>query len=377
MTDRAGPVDRRTVLAMLAATMAAPGAAFGKFQVAGAVPTPTESGLFLAARNHGGRFEVAAIGRDGRDRFVLPLSTRGHGFAVAAAGRRAVAFSRELGGMAIGLDPVAGGAVAAFAPGPGRHFYGHGAFSGDGRLLLATENAFDTGDGVVGVYDAAAAFRRVGEFPTAGIGPHEALLLPDGNTLVVANGGIATHPDYGEQKLNLADMAPSLAYLDIARGVVVDQVALPPDLHQLSIRHLALAGDAVWFGCQYEGPGTDDPPLVGRHRRGRPPELFAGPPELRRSLRNYVGSVAADMSGVIVAVASPKGGVIAFFDAATGRSLGTEPMEAGCGLAPLEPEGFLATGGGVVGVAGPNTTLAAVSAVENVAWDNHVVRVPG
>ncbi|PAX95204.1 Tat pathway signal protein, partial [Bordetella pertussis] len=38
-------------------------------------------------------------------------------------------------------------------------------------------------------------------FDTAGIGPHEALLLPDGKTVCVANGGILTHPDYGKLEL--------------------------------------------------------------------------------------------------------------------------------------------------------------------------------
>ena len=51
----------------------------------------------------------------------------------------------------------------------------------------------------------SADFARVGEFPTHGVGPHELLLLGDGRTLAVANGGIETHPDFGRAKLNIAD----------------------------------------------------------------------------------------------------------------------------------------------------------------------------
>ncbi len=371
MTDRSSPgraIDRRAFLAMAAAAGLLPRHAFAA--------APEGEPLFLAARGVAGRFEAVVLDAGGRDRLVLPLATRGHGFAATPAGRFAVAFARELGGHALGFRPDGGGDPVLLAPPPGRHFYGHGAFSADGALLLATENAFETGDGVVGVYDAAAGFARIGEFPTAGIGPHEALLLPDGRTLVIANGGIATHPDYGETKLNLADMAPSLSYLDLASGALVEQAALPSDLHQLSIRHLAVAGGAVWFGCQYEGPATDDPPLVGRHFRGREPELFAGPADLRRSLRNYVGSVAADPSGSIVAAASPRGGLVAFFDAATGRCLGSQPLASGCGLAGLDHGAFLATGGEEVVTLATGSVTPLQVGDDGPPWDNHILRLP-
>ena len=89
---------------------------------------------------------------------------------------------------------------------PGRHFFGHGAFSPDGRLLYATENDFDNARAVVGVYDVGSGFARIGEFGTQGVGAHELLLSPDGELLVVANGGIETHPDYGRAELNLDTM---------------------------------------------------------------------------------------------------------------------------------------------------------------------------
>jgi hypothetical protein len=41
-------------------------------------------------------------------------------------------------------------------------------------------------EGVIGVYDARANYKRIDEFPTFGIGPHDLALLPDGKTLVVA-----------------------------------------------------------------------------------------------------------------------------------------------------------------------------------------------
>src|SRR3546814_8763815 len=122
------------------------------------------------------------------------------------------------------------------------------------RLLLrSTETDYKTGCGVLGIYDAGAgcADRRMGEFSTYGVGPHEVVLMPDGRTLCVANGGILTHPDYGKLQLNANNMQPSLAYIDMHSGTLQEQVFLDAALNRLSIRHLVAIGrascrDRVW-----------------------------------------------------------------------------------------------------------------------------------
>ena len=58
--------------------------------------------------------------------------------------------------------------------------------------------------------DATDDYRQVGELPAHGVGPHEVVLMPDGKTLAVANGGIRTHPDRDRVPLNLDSMQPSL-----------------------------------------------------------------------------------------------------------------------------------------------------------------------
>ena len=119
----------------------------------------------------------------------------------------------------------------------GRHFFGHGVFSPDGALLYATENDFDNAAGMVGVYDATDGFRRIGEFPTHGVGPHELLLMADGRTLAIANGGIETHPDYGRAKLNISTMKPSFVLIDRCDGDLTGSMNWRAGQHQLSIRH--------------------------------------------------------------------------------------------------------------------------------------------
>ncbi|WP_050840932.1 DUF1513 domain-containing protein, partial [Bordetella pertussis] len=319
------------------------------------------------------------LGPDGRDRLAVPMPARGHSFALDAPRRRAVVFGRQPGFFAVAFSVDGARPPQALAAAPQRHFFGHGLFLPDGQRMLATENDYEAGRGVLGVYDASAGggYRRLGEFDTAGIGPHEALLLPDGKTVCVANGGILTHPDYGKLELNLDSMRASLAYLDASDGRLLEKVELDPALHRLSIRHLAVAADgAVWFGCQHMGPRSERPALVGRHRRGRAIELYAGPAETLRGFRNYIGSVAAGDGGRVIATSSPVGGQVAYWDSATGRCLGVTALADGCGVAPLETGGFLISSGlGAMVHGGPDGgAQAMLEAGGQVSWDNHLRR---
>ena len=158
--------------------------------------------LYLSARADAtGGYRVSSFSANGARCLDLPLPGRGHSFAVRPGGHEAVHFARRPGRFALVLD-LARGTVGHTVETPGgRHFYGHGVFSRDGRRLYATENDFGGERGVVGVYDAANDYRRIGELKSHGIGPHDIRLLSDGETLVVANGGIATRPDLPRIKL--------------------------------------------------------------------------------------------------------------------------------------------------------------------------------
>jgi len=384
------PTERRRFLVAGAALLAAPAVHAAARTLAGAAPTGAAPNAaephtgagpqYLAARKHGDSFEAVVLDAQGGIARKIDLEARGHSFAIDAPRQRAVVFGRQAGFFATAFDLQGRQPDAALPLPPDRHYFGHGVYRDDGHLLFATENDFEAGRGVLGVYDASpgGAYRRVGEFDSAGVGPHEVLLMPDGRTLCVANGGILTHPDYGKLELNLDTMAPSLVYLDLASGTVVDRVALPAHLHRLSIRHLAIAADgAVWFGMQYSGPTTDQPPLLGRHRRGQSSaELFSGPPEVLRRLRNYVGSVAVDAAGKVVATSSPVGGLVVYWDADNGACLGTTTIADGCGVAPAGDGSFvLSSGEGVLQKSGPDLSTTEFDRDPSAAWDNHFRRV--
>ncbi|MEN3792190.1 DUF1513 domain-containing protein [Fulvimarina sp. MAC3] len=324
-----------------------------------------------AVRRDDGGFGCAIFAEDGRIVCEVPLPDRGHDVAFDPVSRRAVAFARRPRTFAVVFDPMSGAIERTLTSAEGRHFFGHGFFSPDGKLLYATENDFAEARGLIGVYDVARDFARIGEFETHGMDTHEALLMPDGETIVVANGGIETHPDYGRQKLNIPTMDPSLVFIDRRTGDLVSQHRLPADLHQLSIRHLAIDGRSrVWFGCQYEGADIDVPQLTGFASPENGLQLAELPRSQLVQLSNYVGSVAANRDGSRIALSSPVGGTFLILDAATVRIIGERRIEDGCGLAPSGP-GFIATSGkGLVAEIGAKTLEPRHTTYH---FDNHVL----
>lgn len=363
---RSGLIDRRDFLK-------AAGAGFlAGLATPARAATETADAVFATAfQQRDGSYGAALLSQDGRLLHRIALPERGHDVTFDPVSRRSVVFARQPGTFAVVFDHTGREEPVTIASVPGRHFYGHGLFSPDGRLLYATENDFDAAAGMVGVYDATDGFRRISEFPTHGIGPHEMLLMPDGRTLAVANGGIETHPDFGRAKLNLPTMQPSLVFLDREGGTLMESHAFPPSLHQLSIRHMAVAADGrVWFGCQHEGPESERPALVGTARPGEDLALVDMPQDVLSGLRNYVGSVAANVEAGTVAISSPQGNSLVVLDARQRNVVAATKLVEVCGIAP-EKGGFLAsTGTGTL----IDVTGDATSAPDYV-WDNHLLRI--
>lgn len=362
-------LDRRTLLVSLAGATAA-------LSVPQSVAAAFAPERFAAARKDDrGTYSAALFDLERGDLRSVELPSRGHDIALRPGGKEWVAFARRPGRFGVAV-PMDGREPVWFSSKPDRHFFGHGVFSADGRLLYTTENDYGRGRGVIGVRDASAGYKQIGEHAGYGVGPHDLALLSDGRTAVVANGGILTHPDRKREELNLADMQPSLVYVDIESGDLVEERRLAPELHQLSIRHLTVAqNDTVVFGCQYRGPERDLPPLIGFHRRGEELVVLPTPDTTQAALNNYIGSVTADASGAIVAASAPKGGLITYWDVAARRFLGTCALGDGCGLAPTHRSAsfLLTSGDGSLATGGADGIVARTSSRYH--WDNHAILV--
>lgn len=319
-----------------------------------------------------GQYGAVLLGEAGDVISTIALPDRGHDITYSAAAGRGVVFARQPGTFALVFDPAGREAPVTLTSVEGRHFYGHGVFSPDGRLLYATESDFEAAQGVVGIYDATDGYKRIGEFPTYGTGPHEMLLMPDGVTFVIANGGIETHPDYGDAELNLSSMESTVAFVDRRDGSLVGQLKLETDLHQLSIRHMAIdKRNRVWFGCQFKGAPSRAPQLVGYATMDGEIRLVELPEHTLLDLRNYVGSVAASIDGGMVAVSSPQGNLLVAIDAEAKTPVVVESLRNGCGLAG-DGAGFVATSGlgDMVGLGAERTPVKL-----GFEFDNHLLRL--
>ena len=340
----------------------------------GLSPNPTWAEIgspayLSSAAQADGSYLLCGIGADLKTLFEIPLPARGHAAAAHPSRPEAVAFARRPGTFAVVIDCMTKRPKARLVSPKGRHFYGHGVFSRKGKWLFTTENDYEAGKGIVGVWDVLNGYKRMAEFSSGGIGPHDIKRLPDTETLVVANGGIDTHPETGRTKLNIPDMAPNLSYIE--NGLVVEVAALGPELNKNSIRHLAVsAAGNVAFGMQWQG-GLDLVPLVGLHRRGSVAKTIVLPPLLLRKMRGYVGSIAFTGDEHSIVATSPRGGVVQSYDAAGKGLISSMDLLDASGVAACEQGVVISSGTGDLRKLSPISPL--IQRSSDVRWDNHLI----
>jgi uncharacterized protein len=360
-------IDRRTLLIGAVVAVAA-----GRRGVAALAED--EVRLVSACQRADGSHAIALLSGEGRILREVPLRSRGHDIALDPGSGRAVAFARQPGLFAVAFHIRGDGVPVVFAPPENRCLFGHGLFSPDGRLLYASENDLDSGEGRLGIYDTGAGFARIGELSTFGVGPHEVILLPDGRTLAIANGGYEMRPHTGRLKIDVEAMRPSLVFVDRLSGELIAQHSLPAALNALSIRHLAAGpGGTVWFGAQWEGDMAAVPELIGCAGRDAPMRLVAPASPLGRALKGYVGSVAVSRDGSVVAASAPRAGRIVFVDPATATVRATTMLADGCGIAGIGGDSFAASSGlGVLQFARAGAAPDFSETLTGVAFDNHM-----
>ncbi|MBM96840.1 MAG: hypothetical protein CMI09_13465 [Oceanospirillaceae bacterium] len=360
------------------------------------------SGLAAAASRPGkgvsGEIWFSAQGRDaseyslswltdGKQPVTAASGFRGHGAASDPVNpRRLVMFARRPGWHGLWVDVTDPDRIQTFEAAPGCFMHGHGCFSADGQWVFSTESEIESGVGKVVVRDSQTlAVERV--FDSGGIGPHDLALMPNGQHLVVANGGLLTHPDTGRKVLNLDSMRSTLSYLDIESGQMVEELTLP--YPKASIRHLDVAPNgtvAVATQLQREAMRHDDlVPLAALHQPGssRLMEL-QGPEPLLARFNDYMGSVRINPATGLAGFTSPRGNLAGFWDIHSGELAGYHAFFDVCGLTvSADQQRFVLSNS-----AGEIRQLDARTLTEHTGlrqrfnglhWDNHLftIRLPG
>lgn len=314
--------------------------------------------------------------------FGARVPMRAHGCAVHPSDpNRVLFFARRPGTQAFELDRATMQARTVFTTQPGHHLAGHGSYSANGELIYTPEHDFEHARGVVVVRDARN-FSVVGEIDTKGIDPHEVAWMPDQQSLLVANGGIMTHPRTFRRKLNIPTMDPSLCLIDAASGERKEQWRLPD--HLLSIRHVSMTADGVTaVGLQYEGEDkTRAPGIVALYRPAANGtsarfSLLTAPAAEIPKFQGYVASVAISEAHDVIAAACPYGGGVACWSISDERYLGFIAAAETYGLSRVADGSILASqrDGSAYGVdeSRLRSQFLNIASSQPIRWDDHWV----
>lgn len=290
-------------------------------------------------------------------------------------------FARRPGTEAVEINLQDASSKMAFRCSKNRHLLGHGCFSNDGAVLFTTESDYISAAGKIGVRDANT-YQLIEEYDSFGIGPHQLKLLPDGKTLVIANGGIQTHPDTGREKLNLESMDSHLTYIDATSGKHIESFRVSEP--KASIRHLDVANDgtvAIAIQVQRQACGhTNNVPLAAIHAPDKALELFESPLALIASMNDYVGSVAINNSTRIAGFTSPRGNLVAFWHIDSKEFVGYHRLRDVCGIAitPDQKHFILSSSIGELRHLDANTlkeNLQQRMTLTGTQWDNHLLAI--
>ncbi|MEM7611996.1 MAG: DUF1513 domain-containing protein [Pseudomonadota bacterium] len=341
------------------------------------------SRLVSAAIDEQDRYVVVRVDLGGSVDYATALEERGHDSVVAPDKSSLIVVARRPGRTLHQLDLSSGQLIRVVRTPKNRHLYGHGVYSADGRYFLTSENNLDTGTGVIVVREASS-LETVHELPSHGIGPHQIRLINGGRHLVVANGGIATHPSYGRQPLNIDRMQPSLVKLEVSTGALIARQV--PAEAMSSVRHIDLLPDGeVLVGLQQQGHAQRLDPLVLRStwQAGKTAAFLgtlSAPWADLQAMEKYTASVCCHPSNGLALVTCPRGHRVSFWDTRRRRLVKSLRVSdaAGAGFDPQANEFVVSTGRGIVNRYHGDTLESCAQMRRRVAgyrFDNHLTVV--
>lgn len=366
-------VSRRAFLLGSATAIAGAGVGFGLTR-----EQQLRGTLLSAFEDAPGNQYVGGVSLETGKIFGARVPMRAHGCAISPIDpQRVLFFARRPGTLAFELRRDSLQVRTLFETQAGQHLAGHGLFSHDGKLLYTPEHDYERVRGVIVVRDARN-FSIVNQIDTHGIDPHEIAWLPDGRSLLVANGGIMTHPRSYRRKLNIATMDPSLCVIDAASGECREQWRLPD--HLLSIRHMAVASDgSAVVGLQYEGEPANAPGIAALYKPGSGLHLLTAPVAERPAFRGYVASVALSEPSDLIAAACPYGNGVACWSLNNGSYKGFVRAGETYGLSRLADGSVVASqrDGGTyeVGQNRLRSHFLKLDIEKPIRWDDHWVAV--
>jgi hypothetical protein len=230
----------------------------------------------------------------------------------------------------------------------GRYFYGHGAYTRDGKKMYCTENDYKNGRSLIVVRETER-FQVIDEFEQGLNSPHDMCFLNDGKTLAIANGGIKEYLGSNNHVITTPDrLISSLTLVDAETKKTKLQIV--GDDHY-SIRHLYKSpGGELAFISIYKGIEEDDKlkpksyphiPMVGILYPNNEIVYMEMIPRVIELMKFHTLSVILSVKHQFIAVSTFKGGVVTFWNSKNGKFLKTMTLAAPCGLCLSYDESYI------------------------------------
>lgn len=272
---------------------------------------------------------LARVDLDSPEREVVSFAMAflPHGFAFDPGRSSRVAVFEKKGPGACVMDVSNGLIERSLAPGEGRHFYGHGAFSPDGSMLYATESVLTEGGRGELVVRDGVTLEVLGALPTHGFSPHDCVLLEDNKTMVVANGGGA---------INVRGSSlPCVTYIEFATGKLLEKIPLPSP--RINAGHVAVSsrGDLVIVSAPRDGVegGEVAQGAVTLRIGKRKPFTIEQPREVVARMIGETLSVATNKAGTLALATHPLGDCVSAWSLVDGSSLSVIDLPVARGVA--------------------------------------------
>lgn len=278
-------------------------------------PVPRRTGTRLGVIVGGSRFgnakgelahflDILDLDAGDADPARIPLDFLAHGFAVHPGRPHEAALFEKRGPGGAYVDLVARRVLSPIAPLPGHAFYGHGTFTRSGDVVLAVETDLGTRAGVISVRDGKS-FAPLDRFPTFGVRPHDCVLLDEGKTLAVTNGGGDVGAD-GEM--------PCVTFVDVAGRKLLERFDV--DSPAINTGHIAFAGrrEFAVVSAPREGlPETTSAGGISLRVGGGPLRRLTEPADVLGRMLGETLSVCIHPDRGIVAATCPVGGLLTFW----------------------------------------------------------------
>lgn len=333
--------------------------------------------LVSGCSDNKGNFFAAAFDLQGQLINKVALPARAHQvIPLKSKPGHALVFARRPGQYVLEIDFIRGEVVNHIAVSDNQRFYGHGALIKNDSLLLTTENDYKNGKGLIVLRDRVTQ-QVVEQYDSGGIGPHQLAVMPHSNEkqIVIANGGIQTHPEHSRKKLNLDSMQPNLAYMDLITGQIADKFEL--ENKRLSIRHLDVSAQGkVVAGLQYQGVSTDEVPLAISHHGENELSLLKADTDTWRSMKQYTASVCINSKSNTVVITCPKADLLTFWQLDSNTFISSHKLKDGAGATLIDDSFVASTGRGrIISQHDPLKTYRVRGDFNDLRWDNHMTAI--